>query len=109
MPFASIRRVSPSRERERSMKKVLLRASELGCSVIIKDLASNRSLVSFLRGKELIKPASIYSVELKLDDEKAMEVAFSDTVYDEAVLLRGNHTAIMVPAELKAEFEGIVP
>jgi hypothetical protein len=91
------------------MKRVLMKASELECSVIVKDLASNRSLVSFLRGKDVIKPCSIYSVEVKLDDEKAMEVAFSDQVYAEAVLLRGNHTAIMVPAEFKAEFEGIVP
>jgi hypothetical protein len=109
MPFANIRRVKASRERERSMKRVLMKASELECSVIVRDLASNRSLVSFLRGKDMVKPCSIYSVELRLDGEKAMEVAFSDRVYDEAVLVRGDHTAIMVPAELKAEFEGIVP
>jgi hypothetical protein len=109
MPFASIKRVAATREREKSMKKVLLKASELGCSVIVKDLASNRSLVSFLRSKELIKPCSIYSVEISIDNEKAMEVAFSDEVYAEAILLRGKNTAIMVPAEFRAEFEGIVP
>jgi hypothetical protein len=109
MPFATIRRVSASREREKSMKKVIMTASELGCSVIIKDLASNRSLISFLRSKELIKPCQIFSVDMKFGEDKCMEIAFSDAIFNEAVTITGNHATVIVPAEYQKEFREVVP
>jgi hypothetical protein len=109
MPFASIKRVSASREREKSMKKVMMLASTLKCSIIVKDLASNRSLVSFLRGKEIIGECKIYSVDLKLGEEKAMEIAFSEETFNEAVTITGNHATVIVPKEYEQQFREVVP
>jgi hypothetical protein len=91
------------------MKKVIMLASTLKCSVIVKEAASNRSLVSFLRKEKLIGDCQIYSVDVKLDGEKAIEIAFSDQVFDQAETIKGDHTQVIVPAEFVDRFREIVP
>lgn len=109
MPFAKIARVSSTRERERSMKKVIMIASELGCSIVVKDLASTRSLLSFLKGKEMIKEFQVYAVDFQIAGSKCMEISFTDKVFDEAVTVEGKTSTVIVPAEHKEAFQGIVP
>jgi hypothetical protein len=109
MPFASIARVNPSREREKSMKKVVMTASEIGCSIVVKDMASTRSLLSFLKGKGLIKDFQVYAVDFQIGEAKCMEISFTDNVFDEAVTIEGKISTVIVPAEYKEVFKGIVP
>jgi hypothetical protein len=91
------------------MRKVMILASELKCSIVVKDLASNRSLLSFLKSKNLISEFNVYAVDVKFGDDKGMEVSFSDTLFDEAVKIDGKNTSIIVPKEYEKEFREVVP
>jgi hypothetical protein len=91
------------------MKKVLMLASELKCSIVTKDMASHRSLVSFLKGKGMIGECQVYTVDLRIGDAKAIEIAFSDAIFDEAVKIEGQHTTVYVPSEFADKFREVVP